>query len=213
MKSSQQLALYLVTDPQMCAQRGLVNTVLQAIEGGVSLVQLRDKNASDEELYATACELKAAIDGRVPLLINDRVHIAQQAGLDGAHIGQSDMSVTQARAILGEDAWLGLSVNTLAEVQDLDRAKIDYLGLGPVFPTASKKNHAPPIGIDGVAHLAAHSSLPNVAIGGIKAQHAHALKQTGIVGICVVSAICASADPKAAAQELLQAFNSNRSAS
>ncbi len=206
MKSSKQLALYLVTDPIMCAQRGLVDTVLQAIEGGVTLVQLRDKYASDDELYHIACELKEAVDGRVPLLMNDHVQLAKKAGLDGAHIGQSDMSVTQARQILGDDAWLGLSVNTLAEAMALDSAKIDYLGLGPVFATATKQNHAPPIGIQGVAQLAKCSHLPNVAIGGIKAEHAPALKQTGIVGICAVSAICAASQPKQAAQALYQAF-------
>lgn len=205
-KKPEQLALYLVTDESMCSEKGLIETVLDAIDGGVSMVQLRDKQASDDELYHKACALHEAIDGRVPLLLNDRVNIAKKAKLEGAHIGQSDGSVDEARAMLGNEAWLGLSVTNTSQLKNLDSKKLDYIGIGPVFATQTKKNHAPPIGIDGVKTLFAQSPLPAVAIGGIKAEHAQGLAQTGITGICVVSAICAADNPKLAAQTLLKNF-------
>lgn len=205
-KKPEHLSLYLVTDEPMCSEKGLIQTVLDAIEGGVSMVQLRDKQATDDELYHKACALHEAIDGRVPLLLNDRVNIAKKANLEGAHIGQSDGSVDEARAMLGDDAWLGLSINNLQELQAISPHKLDYLGLGPVFATQTKTNHASPIGIEGVRHLCAQSSQPCVAIGGIKAEHTQGLAQTGIAGICVVSAICAADNPKLAAQTLLKNF-------
>lgn len=210
LKEPKQLQLYLVTDEAMYAEKGLIETVLDAIDGGVSMVQLRDKNASDRQLYHKACALHEAINGRVPLLLNDRVKIAKKANLEGAHIGQSDGTIEQARAILGADAWLGLSVTNIQQLQAVNPNKLDYIGLGPVFATNTKKNHATPIGIEGVKALSEQSPVPNVAIGGVKSEHAGALAQTGVNGICVVSAICAADDPKYAAQALLKNFKEVR---
>ncbi|SUD91204.1 thiamine phosphate synthase [Psychrobacter phenylpyruvicus] len=206
-KSGSALKLYLVTDSVMCQQLGLIETVCAAIEGGVSFVQLRDKQADDEQLYQIACELKEAIAGRTPLVINDRVHIAKKANLDGAHIGQGDLSVTEARQILGPDAWLGLSINTLSQLQHAHNHhldQLDYFGLGPVFATNTKPNHARPLGISGLDDLAQASLLPSVAIGGINLDNARSVYQTHCDGIAVVSAICGANDPKIAAQNLLQ---------
>lgn len=206
-KTGSALKLYLVTDNIMCQKLGLIETVCEAIDGGVTFVQLRDKQADDEQLYQIACELKEAIAGRVPLVINDRVHIAKKANLDGAHIGQGDLSVTEARKILGPDAWLGLSINTLSQLQhahDHHLNQLDYFGLGPVFATNTKPNHAQPIGISGLDHLAQASLLPTVAIGGIHQDNARDAYQTHCDGIAVVSAICAADEPKLAAQSLLQ---------
>ena len=207
-KSSEALRLYLVTDSAMCTEYGLIDTVCAAIDGGVTMVQLRDKQANDDELYNTACALKEAIAGRVPLVINDRVAIAKKAQLDGVHLGQGDMSISKARAILGADVWLGLSINTLDELciahaQHLSH--LDYVGIGPVFATATKANHADPIGIKGLGALVAQSQLPTVAIGGIGQDNAADVYTTGCDGIAVVSAICKAADPKAAAKTLLGA--------
>lgn len=206
-KNGSALKLYLVTDSLMCQKLGLVQTVCEAIEGGVSFVQLRDKKADDDELYQIACELKEAIAGRVPLVINDKVHIAKKAKLDGAHIGQGDLSVTEARQILGPDAWLGLSINTLSQLQHAHNNHLDqlnYFGLGPVFATHTKPDHASPLGLSGLDDLAKASLLPTVAIGGIQLNNAHQVYQTHCDGIAVVSAICATDDPKLAAQDLLQ---------
>ncbi|WP_367103711.1 thiamine phosphate synthase [uncultured Psychrobacter sp.] len=205
-KPSDALSLYLVTDTAMCSQRGLIDTVCAAIEGRVTMVQLRDKHSSDEALYRIACQLKEAIAGRVPLVLNDRVHIAKKAKLDGVHLGQGDMSITKARSLLGADVWLGLSINTLEELkvaQSNHLTQLDYFGVGPVFATQTKRNHATPIGIEGLAKLVAASQLPTVAIGGIDQSNAAQVYGSGCNGIAVVSAICAAQNPQVAAKNLL----------
>ncbi|QJQ94306.1 MULTISPECIES: thiamine phosphate synthase [Halomonadaceae] len=198
------LTLYLVTDPQLCAQRGLEETVLAAVRGGVTLVQLRDKQASDAELTDQARRLKAVLAGSgVPLIINDRLAVALASGADGLHIGQGDGDVAAARDALGPQAILGLSAQTLAQMARLDSAALDYLGLGPVFATRTKRDHAEPLGFDGLATLAAASPLPAVAIGGLQANHMAQLRDAGVQGAAVVSAICGQDDPEAAARAFL----------
>lgn len=195
------LALYLVTDAELCAQAGLIDTVLAAVRGGVTMVQLRDKSASDDELTTQARTLMTALEGTgVPLIINDRLEVALAARADGLHIGQGDGDVAEARRRLGPDAILGLSVENPAQLAAIDQEKLDYLGLGPVFATASKQDHAPPLGMEGLATLATTSALPTVAIGGLKAVHVEAVRQAGADGLAVISAICGQSDPHAAAR-------------
>ena len=206
-KDRSALSLYLVTEATMCTEYGLIDTVCAAIDGGVTMVQLRDKHADDETVYRTACALKEAINGRVPLVLNDRVAIAKKAQLDGVHLGQGDMSISEARAILGADVWLGLSINTLEELQIAQTQylnQLDYVGIGPVFATKTKLNHAPTNGIDGLRQLVASSQLPTVAIGGIGQANAAQVYATGCDGIAVVSAICAAKDPRAAAKSFIE---------
>ncbi|WP_299231340.1 thiamine phosphate synthase [uncultured Halomonas sp.] len=200
------LSLYLVTDPSLCADHGLEKTVVAAVRGGATVIQLRDKHADDGELIDQARRLKAALAGSgVPLIINDRLTVAVESGADGLHIGQDDGEVAAARAALGEQAILGLSVQTLEQMARLDVERLDYLGLGPVFATPSKHDHAAPLGFEGLASLVAASPLPSVAIGGLKAEHAEAVRQAGAQGLAVISAICGMPDPEAAAR----AFNPN----
>ncbi|SMC55296.1 thiamine phosphate synthase [Primorskyibacter flagellatus] len=195
------LRLYLVTDPQLCASRGVIDTVRCAVSGGVSMVQLRDKSAQTHERVELARAIKKALSGSgVPLVINDDVDAAVAADVDGAHIGQGDLTPAQARARLGPDKILGLSCETAQTVQGADPSIVDYLGLGPVFGTATKTDHAAPIGFDGLARLVALSSLPAVAIGGLKAEHASAVLKSGADGLAVVSAICGQPDVAAAAR-------------
>ncbi len=195
------LSLYLVTDPRLCASYGLVETVVAAVRGGVTIVQLRDKQASDGELIDQARRLKAALAGSgVPLIINDRLAVAVESGADGLHLGQGDGEVAAARAALGESAILGLSVQNHDQLSRLDPSALDYLGLGPVFATATKRDHAAPLGFAGLAALVAASPLPAVAIGGLKAEHAGQVRAAGAQGPAVVSAICGQADPQAAAR-------------
>ena len=195
-----QLRLYLVTDPALCAAMGVVETVQRAVAGGVTMVQLRDKLATTAQLTDLALALKAALqDTGVPLVINDDVVAAVATGADGAHIGQSDISAEQTRALLGPGKILGLSCENLQTVRDADPALVDYLGLGPVFGTATKSDHGCPIGFDGLAQLVALSSLPNVAIGGLKPDHIEDILATGADGMAVVSAICGQSDPCIAA--------------
>lgn len=198
------LSLYLITDRRLCADPGLVETVMAAVRGGVTLVQLRDKHAEDAELVDQARRLKAALSGSgVPLIINDRLQVALASGADGLHIGQDDGDVAKARAALGQEAILGLSVQTHDQLARLDPTALDYLGLGPVFATPSKQDHAAPLGFEGLASLVAASPLPAVAIGGLKAEHVAAIRGAGAEGLAVISAICGTPDPEAAARAFL----------
>ncbi|MFT6022996.1 MAG: thiamine-phosphate pyrophosphorylase [Ascidiaceihabitans sp.] len=195
------LRLYLVTDPQLCSDLGLIETVRRAVAGGVTMVQLRDKTATTSARIEMAKALKQALAGTgVSIVINDDVNAAIAADVDGVHIGQGDMSVSNARAILGPDKILGLSCETPETVQAADATNVDYLGLGPVFGTTTKTDHERPIGFDGLARLVALSSLPNVAIGGLKAPHINDVFASGADGMAVVSAICGQPDPNAAAR-------------
>ncbi|QQK64682.1 thiamine phosphate synthase [Cobetia sp. cqz5-12] len=201
------LSLYLVTDPALCAERGLEATVMAAVRGGVSVVQLRDKHASDEEMIAQAIRLKALLDEyEVPLIINDRIEVALASGADGLHIGQSDGDPIEARRRLGDDVLIGLSVQTLEQLKDVDIERIDYLGLGPVYATPTKPDHAAPLGIEGLTQLVRSSPLPTVAIGGISLANAGDVMSSGTDGLAVVSALCSAADPAAAAQEFLAQY-------
>ncbi|MDI4660163.1 MULTISPECIES: thiamine phosphate synthase [Cobetia] len=201
------LSLYLVTDPSLCAERGLEATVMAAVRGGVSVVQLRDKHASDEEMIAQAIRLKALLDEyEVPLIINDRIEVALASGADGLHIGQSDGDPVEARRRLGEDALIGLSVQTLEQLKALDVERIDYLGLGPVHATPTKPDHAAPLGIEGLTQLVRSSPLPTVAIGGISLANAGEVMTSGTDGLAVVSALCSAEDPAAAAQQFLAQY-------
>jgi thiamine-phosphate diphosphorylase len=195
-----QLRLYLVTDPDLCAQHGVLQTVMRAVAGGVTMVQLRDKHATTAQRIELAIAVREALRGTgVPLVINDDVIAAVEAGADGVHIGQGDIAPAQARALLGAGKILGLSCETAQTVQAADPAVVDYLGLGPVFGTPTKADHAHPLGFDGLAELVALSTLPSVAIGGLKVVHRKQVSDSGANGMAVVSAICGQADPKAAA--------------
>ncbi|WP_372614102.1 thiamine phosphate synthase [Halomonas sp.] len=195
------LSLYLITDRGLCADHGLVETVAAAVRGGVTIVQLRDKHASDAELIDQVRRLKAALAGSgVPLIINDRLEVARESGADGLHIGQDDGDVEEARRVLGPDAILGLSVQTREQLARLDPSALDYLGLGPVFATPSKHDHAKPLGFEGLAALVAASPLLSVAIGGLKAEHVRPTRDAGAHGLAVISAICGQPDPQAAAR-------------
>ena len=201
------LSLYLVTDPALCAERGLEATVMAAVRGGVSVVQLRDKHASDEEMIAQAIRLKALLDEyEVPLIINDRIEVALASGADGLHIGQSDGDPVEARGRLGEDALIGLSVQTLEQLKAVDVERIDYLGLGPVYATPTKPDHAAPLGIEGLTQLVRSSPLPTVAIGGISLANAGEVMTSGTDGLAVVSALCSAEDPAEAAQQFLTQY-------
>lgn len=201
MRRSFDLSLYLVTDRALCAARGVVETVSAAIDGGVTMVQLRDKEASDAELVELARALKRAMAGSgAALMVNDRVEVALAAGVDGAHVGQTDMAADNARELLGDDAIIGLSVDTDAQARAVDPAIVDYAGLGPIFATPTKPDYAEPIGSGGLARRAAMMTIPSVAIGGIGVDHVRPLIGAGAAGVAVVSAICAAADPAAAAR-------------
>jgi len=214
------LSLYLVTDAVLCGERGVAATVEAAVSGGATVVQLRDKHASDEELLALLGRLDEAIAGRVPLIVNDRLELvlrARAAGLrvDGVHLGQGDAAVLRARAELGPDAIVGLTANTpahLAAVAALPAGTVDYLGVGVLRPTSTKPDHPPALGIAGFAGLqaaardAAGAPVPCVAIGGVRLEDAAPLRAVGAAGLAIVSAICAAPDPRRAAADFAAAW-------
>jgi thiamine-phosphate diphosphorylase len=194
------LRLYLITDAFLCAELGVLETVRRAVAGGVSMVQLRDKQATTAQRVTLALALMDVLKGTgVPLIINDDVEAAILSGADGVHIGQSDGSPQKVRALLGPNRILGLSCETLQTVAAANGAPVDYLGLGPVFATGTKLDHEQPIGMAGLAALACATELPTVAIGGLNASHMDAVMANGADGLSVVSAICGQADPHAAA--------------
>ena len=201
------LRLYVVTDREQTGARGVPATVKAAIEGGATIVQLRDKEASTRELVDAARELKSVCHAAgVPLLINDRVDVAMAAEADGVHLGQSDMALEDARRLLGPDAIVGVSVRDAAEVLDAQRYGASYVAANGVWATATKTDFGAPLGIDGLRLLVGASDLPLVAIGGISTEQAYSLAAAGCAGIAVVSAIMKAADPRRAAEALRDAF-------
>jgi thiamine-phosphate pyrophosphorylase len=206
MRPSIDLSVYLITDPTLCAERGVVETALAAVQGGVRMVQLRDKAASDEALLRQGRLLKEALAGTGALLIvNDRVEVAAAIGADGVHVGQSDAAVAVARRMLGAHAIVGLSVPSVEHARALDPELVDYVGVGPVFATTTKSDHAAPLGFDGLARVCAASALPAVAIGGLSVANVAAVFAVGARGLAVVSAICAAPDPESAARAIVKA--------
>nr|WP_217983289.1 thiamine phosphate synthase [Actibacterium ureilyticum] len=195
----------MVTDP--AARGGVVQTALAAARAGAGVVQLRDKHASDDAMIAQARALKAGLDPLgVPLIVNDRIAVAQAVGAAGVHVGQGDDSAARARAVLGPGAIVGLSVETDAQLAAVDWGTVDYIGASPVYATPTKPDHAAPLGLDGLARLCAGARGPVVAIGGLGVDNAAAIRRAGAAGVAVVSAICGAEDPGAATRRLLQAW-------
>lgn len=205
------LSLYLITDTAQCGAFGVPATVAAAVAAGVTLVQLRDPDASDAELVALGRALVDQLAGTgVPLLVNDRVDLVGAIGAQGAHVGQDDAGVAEARALLGPAAYLGLSVQTAEHVQvaaAYPRELVDYLGVGPVWPTGSKADAAPASGVDTLRALVAASPWPCVAIGGIDVSRVAAVAGTGAAGVSVISAICGQPDVAAATRALRSAWD------
>jgi len=201
------LTLYLVIGAGDTAGRPVEEVACAAVAGGVTLVQLREKAASTRAQLDAARRLKAVLAPRgVPLIVNDRVDVALAAGADGVHLGQDDMPPAEARRLVGPEMILGLSVGDEDEAKVADPTLVDYIGIGPAFATGTKVDTGAAIGPEGVRHLRQRVGLPGVAIGGISAANADALRDTGIEGIAVVSAVAAAADPARAARDLRRAF-------
>lgn len=183
------LLLYAVTDRRGMGDTPLTSAVEAALEGGVTCVQLREKNLSDEEYLAMAKAIKAVTDHySVPLIINDRVDIALAADADGVHIGQKDGSVKDARRILGPDKILGVTARSLEQALCAEDEGADYLGVGAMFPTATK-NDAVVTPRATVLAIADGLSIPFVVIGGINRDNVRELKGLGASGAAVASAI------------------------
>lgn len=199
---SRQLLLYAVTDRAWTGRQTLYEQIESALQGGATMIQLREKNLSDEDFIREAVQVKALCSRyNVPLIINDRPVVALKSGADGVHVGIEDQPVEEIRRAAGKDFIIGATAKTVEQAQKAQSAGADYLGVGAVFPSPTKKN-AIRITAGQLREICASVSIPAVAIGGISKQNMPELMETGIHGVAVVSAVFSAGDIKAACKEL-----------
>ena len=205
------LSLYLVTDRPLSGGRDMAWIVREAAAGGVTMVQLREKECSTSEFITLARELKTALQPLgIPLIINDRIDVALAVDADGVHIGQSDMPYTMARQLLGPDKIIGLSVETLDEVIAANALDVDYIGISPVYATPTKTDTLTPFGLEGVAEVLRLTRHRCVAIGGMNRDTIGEVIARGVEGVAVVSAIVAADSPREVSEELAAIIRAHR---
>ena len=201
--ANRDLSLYLVTDDRIPEGKDFYKIIESAVQGGVTMVQLREKEASSRAFYEKALRLKQLLSPlHIPLIINDRLDIALAVDAEGLHIGQSDLPYEMARKLLGKEKIIGLSVENEADVLAANLLDVDYIGISPVFSTPTKTDTAPALGLEGTRLLNKLSVHPSVGIGGIHLSNVASVIEAGSVGVSVVSAIMMADDAKLAAQEL-----------
>jgi thiamine-phosphate pyrophosphorylase len=193
-------SLYLVTDRALSLGRSNLEVVQAAVEGGVTLVQLREKEATTKEFYQEGLKIRDHLRSKnIPLIINDRIDIALALDADGVHVGQEDMPADIARKILGPHKIIGVSASTTDEAKVAESMGADYLGLSPIFVTETKPELIEQITIEGISPLRRAVQIPVVGIGSMNQTNAYDAVKAGLDGVAVVSAICSQQDPKAAA--------------
>ncbi len=204
--------LYLVTDEKASRGRNIIDIVKHALRGGVTIVQLREKELNTRQFVERAARLKKILDPyNVPLIINDRVDIALAVGADGVHIGQSDMPLDLVKKIVPGNMIIGLSVETIQQVREAEDLEVDYLGISPVFSTPTKTDFdEKPWGLEGLREARKISKHIIVGIGGINADNAEDVIKTGADGIAVVSGICSADDPETASRELIKIVRNSK---
>lgn len=208
MRNPDYLKLYLVTDSGLSLGRPIDKVVESAVEGGVTVVQLREKTASTREFYKLAMRLKDILRGTgVPLIINDRLDIALACDAEGLHIGQSDMPYSVARKILGPEKIIGLSTDTFAELEEANAWDVDYVAV-QAYDTQTKADAARPLGPEGMRKARSLTRHPLVAIGGIHLSNAADISAAGADSIAVVSEIMSAKDPQKASADMMAAINS-----
>ncbi len=211
MRRTFDLGVYLVTDRELCLGRDLEDVVHQAVRGGCTMVQLREKNTDTGPFVALARKLMLLLEGTgVPLIINDRVDVALAVGAHGVHVGQKDMPVADVRRLVGPDVIVGLSVENEERARAAAELDVDYLGVGPIFPTATKRDAAPVLGLEGLARIRNATRHRLVAIGSLSAGNAAEAVRAGVEGVAVVSAICSAPSPEKAAADIFSAVRSGR---
>lgn len=197
--------LYLVTDSRLAGERSLADIVEAAVRGGAGVIQYREKRLDTRRMVESAallcrvCRRLGAV-----FLVNDRLDVALAVDADGVHLGRNDMPVGLARALLGPEKLLGVSVQDAVAMTAAEGQGADYLSFSPVFPTPTKPDHEEPLGLEGVRALAGRSRLPTVAIGGINRDNVAEVMRAGVRGVCVISAVMGASDPEPAARELYQ---------
>jgi thiamine-phosphate pyrophosphorylase len=198
-------SLYLVTDRGLSRGRSTREIVTAAVHGGATVVQLREKDCSTREFIEQALAIKKFLkDQSVPLIINDRVDVAQAVKADGVHLGQTDMPLGMAKKILGDSMIIGISAESLLDAIEAEKGGADYLGVSPIYATPTKTDTAPPLGLEGLREIRKTVKIPLVGIGSLNRDNAAEVIRNGADGVAVVSAIVADNDPKAAAVALKQ---------
>jgi thiamine-phosphate pyrophosphorylase len=203
--------LYLVTDRDLSFHMSLEDVISCAVRGGVTIIQLREKNCSTRDYIELALRVRQILAPfNIPLIINDRVDVALAVNAEGVHVGQSDMPFREARRIMGPEAIIGLSVETMEQALQAEDLDVDYLGVSPVFFTPTKTDTKSEWGLMGLKALRKRSRHKLVAIGGINKFNAEVVLNAGADGLAVVSAICSSPNPEEASRELISIINKNR---
>ena len=203
--------LYLVTDRALSLGRPLEDVVTQALRGGVTMLQLREKVCSTLEFVELAQRIKNITQSfNVPLIINDRIDVALAVDADGVHLGQSDMPYATARSLLGPDKIIGLSVESVEHARAAEELDVDYLGVSPIYFTPTKTDLTVELGLIGLKQIKAISRHPLVAIGGMNARTLADAVRAGADGIAVVSAICSAKNPQRAAEDLARLIQTTK---
>jgi thiamine-phosphate pyrophosphorylase len=204
-------SLYLVTDRGLAGGRPILEIVKAAVQGGVTCVQLREKDCSTLDFIDQALTIKNFLKARgVPLIINDRVDVALAIEANGVHLGQTDMPLNIAQKIIGNSMIIGISAESLEDAVEAEKGGADYLGVSPIYATPTKTDTAPPLGLDGLRTIRAAVRLPLVGIGGLNRDNSAAVIENGGDGVAVVSAIVAAEDPAAAAANIKQVIDKAR---
>ncbi len=197
--------LYAIIDPAHSGGRSSGQVAAALLEAGLRLIQLRDKQASSGELYASAQEVAGCVrSGSGIFIVNDRADVALAVNADGVHVGQDDLPVESARKLLGTGKVIGYSTHSLEQVRDADQSSADYVAFGPIFPTASKENPDAVVGLAGLAEARKATRKPLVAIGGITLENARDVIEAGADSVAVIRALVGAMDIRKRAQEFLE---------
>jgi thiamine-phosphate pyrophosphorylase len=204
-------SLYLVTDRGLARGRSTLDIVNAAVSGGVTCVQLREKDCPTLEFIEQALAIKNFLAAReVPLIINDRIDVALAVAAAGVHLGQSDMPLEMARKITGRSMLIGISAESVQDAVEAEKGGADYLGVSPIYATPTKSDTAPPLGLEGLREIRNRVKIPLVAIGGLNKSTAAEVIRHGADGVAVVSAIVAADDPGKSALNLKQIIDKAR---
>lgn len=197
----------MIADTEFASGRDILAIIEEAVEEGVKLIQLRAKNLTSKDFLDLALIISETLKPKnIPLIINDRVDITLSCRAAGVHLGQQDLPIRYARKILGENKLIGISVNTVEEAMDAEASGADYLGVGPVFQTSTKKDISPLLGVEGLKAIKDQVKIPILAIGGINAENAGDVMDSGADGIAVISAILLEKDIRKATRKLSEAI-------
>lgn len=203
--------LTLVTHKANSAAETYLQFIEACIQSGISCVQLREKTLSQRELFHFGCALKSLLDSyNIPLIINDHVDLCKKLDAFGVHLGQSDLDVKTARTVLGPEKIIGLSVNSLEQLQQSEKQPIDYIGLGAIFPTGNKADVETIWGLNGLQQASARTSRPIVAIGGINECNARSVMEAGAQGIAAIGAFHSASNPFLTIQKLKEATHDRK---